>query len=118
MRLNHLGMTFWVPAGVAGFFLVLAVVFIVWNKPVPLVVVDMTRAIQAPSLMLAQSKHSQEAQLHIMSRFSSLLPEIIAAYGQEHRVTIVSATVLASHNTLDITNEVVSRTIARMKHAS
>lgn len=105
----------WVAMGVSGVLVLLAFVLMVWPKSATLMVVDMTRAIQMPSMMLAQSKLSQEAQLKIMTRFSALLPEVIKAYGQMHHVTIVSAPVLASDNRDDITNEVVNRTIARMK---
>ncbi len=68
--------------------------------------------------MLAHSRLSQKAQLKIMTQYSALLPEIIKAYGQDHQVTVVSATVLASYSTVDITNVVVAQTIARMKHGT
>ena len=102
--------------GSLGLILVLVCVFLVWHNKSSLVVVDMTRAIQKPSMMLARSKLTTEAQLKIMRRFSALLPEVIKAYGESHRVTVVSATVLAHYNTDDITDRVVEQTITRMKH--
>lgn len=114
MLLNQLGWKVWAIAGAAG-LLVLALVLMVL-KPIPLVVVDMTRAIQKPSVMLARTKLTSDAQLKIMERFSKVLPNVIKEYGQTHRVTIISAPVLASLNTLDVTDEVVDLTITRMKH--
>jgi conjugal transfer pilin signal peptidase TrbI len=114
MLLNQLGWKFGAIAGAVG-LLALALVLMV-QKPIPLVVVDMTRAIQKPSVMLTRTKLTSDAQLKIMERFSRVLPNVIKEYGQTHRVTIISATVLASHNTLDVTDEVVDLTISRMKH--
>lgn len=116
MRFNQLDKKSLILAGVAGCFLVTVLIGFSWKKPAPLVVVDMTRAIQAPSLMLARSKLTSDEQLKIMRRFSALLPGVIKEYGHTHRVTLVSATILASHNNVDVTNEVVALTIARMKH--
>ncbi len=118
MQLNQLSIKLWMALGAAGCLILLSFLFLLGQKPVSIVVVDMTRAIQTPSLMLARSKLSQEAQLKIMNRFSALLPEVIKAYGKQHGVTVVSATVLASHNRYDITNSVISQTIARVKHES
>lgn len=100
-------------------FVLLAASLMTWligRNPASLVVVDMTRAIQKPSVMLAHSKLSSNAQLKIMAGYSALLPKVISEYGQSHRVTIVSATVLASQNKVDVTDEVVALTIERMKH--
>lgn len=116
MRLNQLDVKQWALIGLAGVLVAQVLVLMVWKKPTPLVVVDMTRAIQSPSLMLARSKLTSDAQLKIMGRFSTLLPKVIKEYGQAHRVTVVSATVLASHNNADVTNEVIALTISRMKH--
>ena len=116
MRLNLSGEKRWVFAGAAGFLVLLVLMWTVYKKPSPLVVVDMNHAIQAPSMMLARSKLTADTQLKIMRRFSTLLPKVITEYGQAHRVTIVSATVLASHNNTDVTGEVIAATIARMKH--
>lgn len=96
--------------------LVLMALYIGFKRPSPLHVVDMNRAIQIPSTMLAHSKLSKAQQATLMSRFSSRLPEVIKEYGQEHLVTIISATVLESHGGVDITNLIVARTIERVKH--
>lgn len=107
-------MTLWIlPTGI---FVLFALVLMGWQKPTPLRVVDMTRTIQTPSIMLAHSKLTPDAQAKIMSRFSLLLPKVIKEYGQRHRVTIVNATILASTNNIDVTNEVVELTITRMKN--
>jgi len=116
MRLNQLDVKQWAMVGTAGVLVVLVLMLMVWKNPTPLVVVDMTRAVQSPSLMLARSKLTPDAQLKIMSRFSTLLPKIVKEYGQKHQVTVVSAAILASHNNVDVTNEIIALTIARMKH--
>lgn len=116
MRLNQLDVKQWAMVGTAGVLVVLVLMLMVWKNPTPLVVVDMTRAVQSPSLMLARSKLTPDAQLKIMSRFSTLLPKIVKEYGQTHQVTVVSAAILASHNNVDVTNEIIALTIARMKH--
>lgn len=47
---------------VLGFFLILIFAHFFWQKPANLVVVDMNRAIQTPSVMLAHSKLTVEEQ--------------------------------------------------------
>ena len=116
MRLNQLDVKQWAMVGTAGVLVVLVLMLMVWKNPTPLVVVDMTRAVQSPSLMLARSKLTPDAQLKIMSRFSTLLPKIVKEYGQTHQVTVVSAAILVSYNNVDVTNEIIALTIARMKH--
>ncbi|MCW8400501.1 type-F conjugative transfer system protein TrbI [Legionella sp. PATHC038] len=86
------------------------------HKHSSLVVIDMTRVIQKPSMMLARSKLTEQEQLKIMRRFSALLPEVIKAYGVSHQVTVISSPVLFSQNTQDATDEIVAQTISRMKH--
>ena len=108
----------WIAQGVLGFFLILMLARSFWQTPLPLVVVDMNRAIQAPSVMLAHSKLTEKEQSYIIKRFSSLLPEVIKEYGASHGITVVGSSVLASHNAVDITDTIVELTIARMKHES
>ena len=108
----------WMLYSVLGFFLILVFARFFGHSPQPLVVVDMNRAIQAPSVMLAHSKLTVEEQSDIMKRFSALLPEVIKEYGASLGVTVVGSTVLASHNAYDITDTMVELTIARMKHES
>ena len=115
MQHSQIGLKIWTIACVAG-FVFLTLLFLALQKPTHLVVVDMTRAIQKPSVILAHSKLTSETQLKIMERFSKMLPHIIKEYAKTHRVTVISASVLASHNTLDVTDEVVDMTITRMKH--
>ncbi|KTC87654.1 TrbI F-type domain-containing protein [Legionella drozanskii] len=116
MLLNRMTIKQGVIVGAVGFVLVFALGLNIGQKPTALVVVDLTRAIQKPSLMLAHSKLSKDAQSKLMKQFSALLPQVIKAYGQTHRVTVMSATVLASNNSLDVTDKVVAETITRMKH--
>jgi len=118
MQPNSPNVLYWWQAGVLGFFLILIFVHFFWQKPPSLVVVDMNRAIQKPSLWLANSKLTKQAQSDIIRRFSALLPEIIKEYGSSHKVTVVGSTVLASNNLVDITDTIVELTIARMKHES
>ena len=108
----------WIAQGVLGFFLILMLARSFWQTPLPLVVVDMNRAIQAPSVMLAHSKLTEKEQSYIIKRFSALLPEVIKEYGASLGVTVVGSSVLASHNAVDITATIVELTIARMKHES
>ena len=79
-------------------------------------VVDMTRAIQEPAARIAHSKLSKASQGSLMARYTRLLPEVIEAYGASHRITVISAHVLSNHNTLDITPEIIEKTIQRLKH--
>jgi conjugal transfer pilin signal peptidase TrbI len=111
-------MMHWMILSVLGFFLILVFARFFWHSPQPLVVVDMNRAIQAPSVMLAHSKLTENEQSYIIKRFSALLPEVIKEYGASHGITVVGSSVLASHNSVDITNTIVELTIARMKHES
>ncbi len=118
MPFNRLNTTYWVIAGVCGFIGVLAGMFMMWPKPLPLLVVDMNRAIEAPSVLLARSKLTHEEQLNIIDRFSRALPEVIKDYGRSHRVTLVSAPVLTGYkpSQVDVTDELIALTIARIKH--
>ncbi|HHF0526710.1 TPA: TrbI F-type domain-containing protein [Legionella anisa] len=116
MQPNSPNVMHWCLAGVLGFFLILMFAHFFGQKTPSLVVVDMNRAIQKPSLWLAHSKLTEQAQSDIMRRFSALLPEIIEEYGASHGVTVVGSTVLASNNSVDITDTLVELTIARMKH--
>lgn len=90
-----------------------------WLHQPRLVVIDMNRAIQIPASALSHSKLAPLRQQKIMQRFSSLLPDVIKTYGQSHHVTVVSATVFVSErSSIDITQDVVKQTLARLKHAS
>lgn len=118
MQPDSRSMMYMMLLSVLGFFLILVFARFFLKTSQPLVIVDMNRAIQAPSVMLAHSKLTVEEQSDIMKRFSALLPKIIKDYGASHRVTVVGSTVLASHNAVDITDTIVELTIARMKHES
>ena len=83
-----------------------------------LVVVDMTRVIQEPALRLAHSKLSASAQNVLITRYTKLLPKVIEDYSALHQVTVISAKVLSSKNTLDITPVIINETIQRLKHAN
>lgn len=118
MRLNQLNTMDWMMAAIgAGVGLLLGIVTM-WPKPFPLLVVDMNRAIVAPSVMLAHSKLTHEQQLKIMARFSHTLPKVISDYGRTHRVTLIGAPLLASYKSspVDVTDELIALTLARIKH--
>jgi len=84
------------------------------NQP-RLVVVDMVRAIQVPASMLARSTMPDEKQAKLIARFSTLLPQVIKAYGEAHHVTVVGAHVLVSQGRVDITNTIIQQTLFRLK---
>ncbi len=65
------------------------VVGAIWMHQPRLVVVDMVRAIQVPSAMLARSSMPDTKQAALITRFSKLLPDVIKAYGEAHHVTVV-----------------------------
>ncbi|MBA2650224.1 MAG: TrbI F-type domain-containing protein [Legionella sp.] len=113
---EHFSVKFYTFAIIAGILAMLALVCILWAKPEHLVVVDMSRVIQAPSMMLARSKLSEASQLEIMEKISKVLPKVIAEYGKSHGVTVIGATVLASQSEVDVTQEIIALTIARVKH--
>lgn len=108
----------WMLYSALGFFLILICVRFFAHSPQFLVVVDMNRAIQAPSVMLAHSQLSAAEQASLIKQFSALLPAVIKEYGTSHGLTVVGGSVLASHNTADITDTIIELTIARMKHES
>ena len=80
------------------------------------VIVDMTRAIALPAKSLANSKLNKNKQAIFMTRFAKLLPKIIDTYAHDHHVMVISANILANPNKLDITYEVVKKTLAACKH--
>lgn len=116
MAHNPLSVKFWAMAAIAGLLVMAVSVSKIGQNSNQLKVVDMTRAIQATSMMLARSKLSKEMQLKIMERYANVLPSVIKEYAQQHGVTIISAAVLASQNKIDVTGDVMDLTIARIKH--
>ena len=87
----------------------------IWMNQPRLVVVDMVRAIQVPSAMLARSSMNETAQAKVIARFSLLLPQVIKAYGEAHHVTVLGAHVLVSQGVVDITNIIIQQTLTRLK---
>ncbi len=81
-----------------------------------LVVVDMAHVIQRPSEMLSHSNLSDKAQQKIMQRYAALLPQVIAEFGAEKQVTVLSGKVLVSQSHNDISNIIIERTLSRLKH--
>jgi conjugal transfer pilin signal peptidase TrbI len=67
MQLNPFKTMHWVFAGIGGLIGILAGILVMWPKPLPLLVVDMNRAIEAPSVMLARSKLTHEEQWSVTS---------------------------------------------------
>ena len=86
-----------------------------WMSQPRLVVVDMMRAIHVPAQMLARSRMPDDKQAKLMARYSTLLPEVMKAYGQTHHVTVMGATVFFSQRHADITNIVIQQTLTRLK---
>lgn len=116
--MNKLPQKFWPKVAALGFLLMTALMWKLNQKITPFAVVDITRAIQEPSRLFAASKLNKEAQQKAMRAYSNLLPKVIEDYEKTHRLTIISAYVLAGHNRVDITNEITALTIARMKHGA
>ena len=87
----------------------------IWMSQPRLVLVDMVRAIQVPSAMLARSTMNDAAQAKAITRFATLLPQVIKAYGEAHHVTVVGAHVLVSQGVVDITNTIIQQTLTRLK---
>ena len=94
---------------------ILLVAGVIWMSQPRLVVVDMVRAIQVPSAMLARSSMPDTKQAALITRFSKLLPDVIKAYGEAHHVTVVGAHVLVSQGAVDITNTIIQETLLRLK---
>ena len=103
----------WIGFALVG--LMSATVFCICNKP-RLVVIDMTRVIQIPAAKLAHSTLSAKAQGQFMTRFTKRLPAVIQDYSTSHNVTIINAQVLAQHNNIDITTEIIKETYLRLKN--
>ena len=80
-------------------------------------VVDMRRALAEPAARLARSTLTADMQGQFMTRFTKELPQVMQTYAQSHTCTIISASVLAHHNKLDITSLMVEQTIQRINHA-
>ena len=96
---------------------ILSIAVVTYLRQPRLVVIDMTRAIQEPARRLSHSKLTEARQVKIMQRYAILLPDVIKSYGQNHQLTIISATVLAGkNNRLDITHDIIEQTIIRLKH--
>ena len=95
--------------------LTMLVAGIIWMNQPRLVVVDMVRAIQVPSAMLARSSMPDAKQAEVITRFATKLPEVIKAYGLAHHVTVVGAHVLVSQGVVDITNTIIQQTLTRLK---
>ena len=117
MQCDLKNMAIWI-TGILGGFLILMIACSYWQTQRPLMVVDMNRAIQKPSMILARSKLTVEEQANIMKQFSKLLPEVIKDYGASHQVSVIASQVLVNQNNMDITDSIVELTIARMKHDS
>ncbi len=85
MQLNQIKTMHWVFAGIGGLIGILAGIWVMWPKSLPLLVVDMNRAIEAPSVMLARSKLTHEEQLKIMEHFSRTLQKSSRIMGRHIR---------------------------------
>ncbi len=86
-----------------------------WSfKPNTIVVVDMQRLLNQPAVLLSQSHLSTVVQKNILKRYSSLLPNTLKEYGQLHKVTLITATVIHSEHD-DVTDEVISMALDRLK---
>jgi len=82
-----------------------------------LAVIDIKRAISTPARMLAKSRLSQDEQKRLLERYSASLQSVIRKYGKQHRLTIVSSTVLFHDSNNDITALIISKTLDEVRHA-
>ncbi len=80
------------------------------------VFIDMKQAIAQPATMLAKSSLSSSKQQAILARYSSTLSSVIKDYGSNHHVTVIAASVLYKANANDITNEIITETLERVRH--
>ena len=82
-----------------------------------LAVIDIKRAISTPARLLAKSRLSQDEQKRLLERYSEILQSVIRDYGKQHRLTIVSSTVLTHGNNHDITALIISKTLDEVRGA-
>ncbi len=83
------------------------------TKP-QLAVVDMKRLLNQPAVLLSKSQIPEKDQARLLLNYSTVLPQILAAYGNSHRVTVITAPVIRS-GTLDITDTIIAQTLEKLK---
>ena len=101
--------------GVACILLLTITVYALFSPNTSWVVIDMKRAIERPATMLAHSQFSKEKQTALMERYGLILPKVIQNYGNRHHVLMLSASVLVSDKKIDITDQIISLTLERLK---
>ena len=74
----------------------------------------MQRLLNQPANLLSQSKLHEKEQKDVLKRYSSLLPTVLSEYGESHRVTLITATVISS-GALDVTDEIIGITLEKLK---
>lgn len=88
------------------------------HKTSSIVVMDLKRAILQPTRLLSQSKINESQQKDILQRYAQRLPNVIAEYGKQHHVTILSSPVLVDGGGVDITSIIMKQTLERVNHAA
>lgn len=85
------------------------------HSKVPLIaIVDMQRLLNQPATLLSQSKLSEKEQKDVLKRYSALLPKVLSEYGESHKVTLITATVISS-GAVDVTDEIIGVTLEKLK---
>lgn len=85
-----------------------------YNKTPAIAIVDMQRLLNQPATLLSQSKLSEKEQKEVLKHYSTLLPNVLSEYGESHRVTLITATVISS-GALDVTDEIIGVTVEKLK---
>jgi len=84
------------------------------NQP-KIAYVDTKEALSRPAILLSKSGMDKSLQEKILRRYSALLSEVITAYGKEHKLTIINATMLTRDGGFDITDEIIAKTIEKVR---
>lgn len=74
----------------------------------------MQRLLNQPATLLSKSNLSEKEQKNVLRRYSALLPKVLSEYGESHKVTLITATVISS-GTLDVTDEIIDITLEKLK---
>ncbi len=81
-----------------------------------IVFVNMKTAIDTPILILAKENISKSDKEKILDAYTKALPHVISQYGISNNVDIVSSAVLYGGHSVDITNEIILKTINKVMH--
>ncbi len=78
--------------------------------------IDMQRVMSQPATLLSKTKATHQKQQEILKVYASNLSEVIRDYGKSHKLTIISANVLSNYGGLDITDEIISLGLNKVKY--